>query len=112
MWECDMDDGPTVYSWSEQVARKEYKCCECKCLILKGEKYFKAKGLWEGKWSTYLQHLKCLEACMYVRDKIEFGTCIGFGMLMDWYSDSKLWLKEHKNDEKVKPIRKMLAGIL
>lgn len=111
-WECDLEDGPKVYSWTEPVARKDHKCCECHALIRNGQKYFKAKGCWDGVWSTFRQHLLCMDACMYARDKLNTGECIGFGTLFEYYKDCKDWLTRTKKDEKVRIFRTMLAIIL
>lgn len=92
MIECTI---PDVYRWSEPIARKQYKCCECRALILKGEKHFQCFGVWEGDASTYRQHLLCAEASMLIRDLFNGGECIGFGCLkeslgeMRWQMDKK-----------------------
>lgn len=111
-WECDLDDGPKVYSWTEPIAQKEYVCCECKRKILRGQRYFKAEGLWDGQWSTFRQHLICLQACMYVRDNMNGGDCIAFGGLMDYYGDSKDWIVRNKNRPEVKVFRGLMAKVL
>ena len=110
-WSCDIEDGPKVYSWTEPVARKEYICCECKWKIVPGQQYFKAEGLWDEKWSTFRQHLICLQACMYVRDKLD-RECIALGALEEYYEECKDWLITHKKEDKVKIFRDLIAKIL
>ena len=111
-WACDLEDGPAVYSWTEPIARKIYICCECRDPISIGQQYFKAQGLWEGGWSTFRQHLLCLDACMYARDNFESGECIAFSGLKEYYQDVKGYLHLHKKEEKVKRFRQMMARIL
>lgn len=107
-WYCDDSDGPSFYSHTEPVARKEHRCCECAAPIHQGEKYFKVTGKWEGGISTFRQHLLCLKTCMHIRDKIQYGECIGFGTLSEYWADCK-----QKNAKpEVIELRKMLAQIL
>lgn len=81
---CEM---PEFYGGSWPIARKEHICCECSAPIFKGEKY----GCFTGKWpgdgvQTYRQHLKCEEACRYIRD-VHLGECIGFGQLFEFVGE-------------------------
>lgn len=100
---------PEFYSWSEPVARKAHRCCECDALIVKGEKHFSCTGKWEGGISTFRQHTLCMEACMYVRDKLNDGDCVGFGSLREWISDCDFHRYRKLSDWQ--PLRKMLACI-
>jgi hypothetical protein len=40
-------------------ARKEHICCECREVIIIGEKYERAKLLYDGSWSVYDTCLPC-----------------------------------------------------
>jgi hypothetical protein len=104
--ECEIAE---FYSFSEPVARKEHRCCECDAPISKGEKHFHAKGKWGGKISDYRQHLLCLEACMYIRDYLNGGECICFGGMWEWHCESK-WQVDRRHVH-WRTIRKMLADI-
>ncbi len=84
--ECEIAE---FYNWSEPVARKEHRCCECSAPIRMGEKHFVATGKWDGQLSTFRQHLLCCETSMYVRDKLNGGECICFGGLVEWLEESK-----------------------
>jgi hypothetical protein len=78
---------PEFYEWSEPVARKEHRCCECDAPSLKGEKHFVAVGKWGGDFDTHRQHLLCCEACMFIRDHFEDGACIPFCSLIEWWNE-------------------------
>lgn len=80
---CDWG-GPSVYSESEVVARKEYPCVECCAPILKGERHLRWAGLWDGSWSYGRQHLLCRDACVWIRDALN-DECIPFGALHEWW---------------------------
>ena len=41
------------------VARKSYKCCECQREIVKGEKYERVVGKWEGDFATFKTCMDC-----------------------------------------------------
>lgn len=106
MSSCDL---PEFYEWSEPVARKEHRCCECNAPINKGEKHFHARGKWDGAMSSFRQHMLCLEACMFIRDKLNGGDCICFGGLFEWWDDSKS--ECDKTHFCWRQIRQKLAGI-
>jgi hypothetical protein len=91
---------PAFYSWSEPLARKEHRCCECGGRIVVGERYFKGVGKWEGDINVHCQHLLCMEACMFIRDKIQ-GDCISFGSLMDYYHEYRLDFMPTENGRKL-----------
>lgn len=102
---------PEFYTYSEPIARKEHKCCECSSPIRKGEKHFRCFGKWEGEQSTHRQHLACMEACMLIRDKFNAGDCFGFGCLMEEFSQLKFenW---HPPPDKIKPAWKQLRSLM
>ncbi len=105
--ECDL---PAFYSWSEPVARKEHKCCECTAPITKGEKHLVATGKWDRGLSSFRQHLLCAEACMFIRDKLNDGECICFGGLDDFYRGMQ-WQCGDKTDAVWREFRNKLAAI-
>jgi len=59
--------GPDVYESKPVKARKCHRCCECQRAIAPGEHYWRAKGLWEGEWSSFST---CAE-CQRLWDRLE-----------------------------------------
>jgi hypothetical protein len=43
---------------NQAIARKDHKCCECGCVILKGQTCISVNGLWEDS-PTYYWCLQC-----------------------------------------------------
>lgn len=76
---------PEFFSERVSVARKEYKCCECRLRIPKGMLYWYCTGKWDGEMNWYRQHIECRDACyafqMHNRD------CIPFGGLWEYLSE-------------------------
>lgn len=96
------------YTYTEPVARKQHKCCECSAPIEKGEKHFRAFGKWTFGTDAYRQHFLCMEACMLIRDKFNGGDCIAFGRLMETFSE----LREYgKGKEVYRQLRSLMAKI-
>jgi len=110
MSECVIAD---FFDYTEPVAKKAHRCCECFAPILKGEKHFKGWGRWEFGAATYRQHLLCMEACMLIRDNFNGGDCIAFGALKEEFSEMR-WQYDRARD-KHKPwwvkLRKLMAQI-
>ena len=109
----DCDVMPAFYSYSERVARKQHRCCECHAPILVGEKHFFATGKWDGELSSHRQHLLCMEACVFIRDNLNDWECLAFGELFDWWWDCG---RRERADyrlkvDKWKTIRGMIAKI-
>lgn len=63
-----MCDYPKIFDVSNPTARKDYKCCECKIIIKKGEKYYRNKGLWENEWDEFIE----CEECHDLREKLMY----------------------------------------
>lgn len=60
------------------VARKRYRCCECKKSIQKGERYQLIEGLWDGNvWDRFKTCLDCVDmrecAVRHYRHGIHLG---------------------------------------
>jgi hypothetical protein len=107
--ECEI---PQFYQATEQIARKEYDCCECSAKIKTGEMYLKAVGKWDGRFDQWRQHLLCARACEFVRDKDWNDGCVGFGMLFEWIHDEAYDLKDfRRNDPEARQFRDMIAKI-
>lgn len=56
------DDEWDVFNTEERRAAKDHRCGECGRIIVKGESYTYAKGLFDGHWSTYRTCAQCEEA--------------------------------------------------
>jgi hypothetical protein len=61
---CEMS---SAYVCEFVMARKEHQCCECKGKILKGERYHKHHGVWDGSGFTY----KVCPECELLRTEID-----------------------------------------
>lgn len=59
-------DGPDPFFEDMVKARKEHVCGECGEMIQPGEKYERAKGLWDGRWE---EHKTCIP-CTRIRGDI------------------------------------------
>lgn len=121
MTECEL---PTFYDYSEPIARKRHRCCECNAPILKGEKHFRGTGKWDGHIQTHRQHLLCMETCMLIRDEFNGFECIAFGDLKEWWDEYRTNIKYARRDiarnglrpgwldkEELKKLRSMMARI-
>lgn len=108
---CDLDDGPSFYHGETIKARKQHKCCECSAPILNGEEYYLGRGVWDGEWSTFKQHMVCKEACTTVRDRD--GECLPFGGLREHITEHYFWNKHVQvwTDEE-KKLRGLFAKVL
>lgn len=58
---CDCDT-PSAFQRHPRKARKDHKCCECRCVIAKGEAYEYASGIWDGEPSDFKTCALCVEA--------------------------------------------------
>lgn len=72
---------PSVYSESSPVARKRHICSECQAPIEVGEKYHRARALWEGEWGEQKSHLLCRELSL----SISRNDCIAYGEMKEYY---------------------------
>lgn len=107
------DDPPTFFSYTEPVAQKAHRCCECSAPIRKGEKHFCGRGKWQDSLETYRQHFLCMEACMLIRDEFG-GDCIGFGMLKEEFDELRCdnWYQQRDRYKSAwQRLRKMMADI-
>lgn len=103
----------TMYRWSEPVAKNPHRCCECSAPIANGEKHFSWSGKLDADFDHGRQHLLCMEACEFIRDELNDGECIGFGSLMEEWSDMRWQYDRLRDREKPawKRLRKMIADI-
>ena len=68
----EADEIATVYTTTYPVARKEYRCEECRETIPKGAKYELYKMLFDRSWSTTRTCMSCAE----IRDHFRCGSCV------------------------------------
>ena len=61
---------PEAYIHVKPIARKQHYCHECHGTILKGEKYNKHSGIWDGRPDTF----KICGECEYIRFDLCSGT--------------------------------------
>lgn len=52
----------TLLDEKHPIARKDYICEWCSEKILKGEKYYRYKGIYEGRFQDTCMHLECEDA--------------------------------------------------
>lgn len=78
---CTCENWPTAYWESQPIARKQHTCCECGSIIDPGEKYYKAKGIWDDKFITF----NTCEVCEKIRiiAHSELDYCIPFECLYE-----------------------------
>lgn len=68
------DESFVVYHAHRPVrARKEHRCSECGRTIPAGETYYRADGLFEGRWDIYHTCAHCKVACDWLK-----ANCGGF----------------------------------
>jgi hypothetical protein len=77
---CEM---PTVYIYDTPIARKEHKCCECRGIINKGEKYNKHHGIWDGEGSTFKVCSDCEELRAQMNHGLPSDECVYFGGVVE-----------------------------
>lgn len=106
---CDFE-GPEIYSDSEPRAKKQHRCEECRAPILVGERHYYYAGKWDGDFSSGRQHTLCLQACVYVRDKIQGGECIPFGGLKEFMAEVNFSSDDRKNPKWAR-VRAMFSEI-
>lgn len=80
---------PNFYTVTNPKARKEHKCCECRGVIQKGERYQNYAGHWN---DSGFGEFKTCSDCEQLRDDFSVGTCSGewpaFGDLSSDCSDA------------------------
>lgn len=65
-----MNDMPECFIIRTPKARKEHRCCECRGMILVGESYQRASGIWDGEPMRFKTCCDCAE----LRAKIDEGV--------------------------------------
>lgn len=63
---CGFGERPSIYAADTRKARKKYKCYECFKAVEPGERYERAKMLYEGVWETMLTCDRCLKVREYI----------------------------------------------
>lgn len=94
------DYGPEVYRETTPVARKAYKCCECRGAIATGEKHLCVFGVWEGRAETLRTCRRCAWQRCRLRTIEELHGCTGperepaFGNLWEAWSEGDYGVEE------------------
>jgi len=95
---CCHCDPPDMFEITEPKAIKNHICCECRREILKGEKYQRVKGLWDGEFAVYKTCSECVELAN------EYGEIYCFGELhyMIKESDKAFLIERNISNEPIK----------
>lgn len=81
----DYDGSPEFYFTSTPKARKDHRCCECRQIIRKGDRYEAFTSKYDGRVST---EKTCL-ACSDIRSVYSCGEMSpAFGELWDAFNDT------------------------
>ena len=74
---------PTLFSEKLVKANKQHKCDECYSTIVKSEKYYYMKGLWDGRFDAYHFHKDCHDFRKLIEPEYArfWDDYIAFGML-------------------------------
>jgi hypothetical protein len=89
---CFYRDGSSDV-WNESIprARKEHRCDECGRVIPRGDRYTRARSLYDGGWSTWI----CCARCHFVRALIEQAEitegCVGNEAVPDIGDLANIW---------------------
>lgn len=84
---CDYydTDPPAFLHETEQIARKEHKCCECGGPIQKGQLYRRVSGAWDRQAQTFKQCERCADLWDSLDDA---GWCPYYGDMFETYRES------------------------
>lgn len=75
---CFVDsDEPTFCDSEDRIARKEHRCCECRVIIGRGEKYESTRGVWSGKFEHFKTCTFCAEKRLIVTIEEQRRGCDG-----------------------------------
>lgn len=88
---------PDVFREKVQRARKQYRCCECKSVINRGDKYRYTFGVWDSVTHVYRQ---CEPCGQIFRDCTDFSyqdpyTTWEYAPLYECLHD---WLNDHSGN--------------
>lgn len=84
-----MSEAPSCMFQKIRKARIDHKCCECFCVIHKGQNYLYTSGVWGGAGQSFKQCIDCHEIMMSassISESEDEQPC--FGMLADWFFNS------------------------
>ncbi|NDI85097.1 hypothetical protein [Undibacterium crateris] len=86
-----MSEIPSAYREVIRTARKEHKCCECRGVIQRGEKYHFHSGIWDGETHSFKVCADCTELrqmviddCQLCPDESPGFSCLGDD-LEEWH---------------------------
>jgi hypothetical protein len=77
---------PSVFDEQVVTSRKQHECCECFRPIMKGIKYVRSTGKWNGEWQSFVTCLRCNDLRQKVTKahNLRYEDCLGFGELMEY----------------------------
>ena len=89
---------PDAYTCSEPVARKEHKCCECRRIIAKSEKYHRFSGIYSFGCESFATCQECqrLREWYIETQRLRHEEIPAFGYLYDDMRDSDVDIDEAK----------------
>ena len=95
---------PTLYEEKLVKARKQHKCAECISPIVKGERYYYVKGLWEGRFDSFKFHKDCHDFRQMITPTYQrnWDDYIAFGMLfeaIEYVFEDTNFLDQWKDEE-------------
>lgn len=83
-------ESPTAYRLVKRTARKEHRCCECRGVIKKGERYNYHSGVWEGDPQAFKVCVDCeglrdrvMKDCELFPEEAPAFTCLGHDLEFD-----------------------------
>lgn len=89
MCSCDYDE-PDAFWQAHHKAKKRHKCSECRGWIESGERYWRTRGVWDGRPSTYSVCADCEQLICWAGEHDDC-LCWGFGRshgdIVDMLSD-------------------------
>lgn len=65
------DNGPSCSSSTVRTARKDHRCCECREIIGKGQRYEYLSGVWDGSPASFKTCLSCVEIRQHFAGKCD-----------------------------------------
>lgn len=78
-----MSSHPEMFVTTNPKARKDYKCCECRCGIKKGQAYQNCAGKWDGDFLSFKTCIPCADLREKLMDMLDYDDEMPYGALRD-----------------------------
>lgn len=78
---CDCE-APSAFRQVARRARVEHQCCECSAVIITGQYYDYASGVWDGRAANFSTCVPCAAMREFFQDTVEEG--VPFGHMVSW----------------------------